>query len=106
MITVSIKELLIYLLLGGGVIAVVELIVLIRKLFPLIPELQKTLENVSQISEDAKEGTKQLKSAVDNAADTTYDVLGFMNRNRSKLGAAASLVNATTSLMNFVGKKK
>ena len=106
MITVSVKELLIYLLLGCGIIAVVELIVLIRKLFPIIPELQKTMENISEITSDAKDGTKQLKNAVGSAADTTSDVLGFMSRNRSKIGAAASLVNATSSLMSFVGKKK
>ncbi|MBQ4506765.1 MAG: hypothetical protein II971_05895 [Firmicutes bacterium] len=106
MVTISIKELLIYILLGCGIIAVVELAVLIRKLFPLIPELQKTLENVSEITSDAKDGTKQFKNAVGNAANTTSEVLGFVGKNRSKLGAAASLVNATTSFMDFVGRKK
>ena len=53
MITISVKELLIYILLGCGIIAVVELIVLLRKIFPLFDPLTRTLEDVSVIVKEA-----------------------------------------------------
>ena len=106
MITISVKELLIYILLGCGIIAVVELIVLLRKLFPLFDPLTRTLEDVSVIVKEAKEGTVQVKEVISNAAGTTQGMLGAVKKNGSKINAATNLVNATTSFMKFVGKKK
>ena len=106
MISISIKELLTYILLGCGIIAVVELIVLIRKLFPLLDPLLRTLEDVSVIAKEAKEGTVQVKNAISSAAGTTQDVLGAVRKNGSKINAATNLINATASFARFVGKKK
>ena len=105
MISISIKELLTYILLGCGIIAVVELIVLIRKLFPLLDPLLRTLEDVSVIAKEAKEGTVQVKNAISSAAGTTQDVLGAVRKNGSKINAATNLINATALLPDSLEKR-
>ena len=105
MITISIQQLLIYILLGVAIIAVAILAVVFARLLPTLKSLAKTMENVEALSTTAKEDLDSVQGIVKNVSRSVSDVTGVIANNRSGLKAATNLVNAAAGLAKLTRSK-
>ena len=105
MITISIQQLLIYILLGVAIIAVAILAVVFARLLPTLKSLAKTMENVEALSTTAKEDLDSVQGIVKNVSRSVSDVTGVIANNRSSLKAATNLVNAAAGLAKLTRSK-
>lgn len=105
MITISIQQLLIYILLGVAIIAIAILAVVFAKLLPTLKSLAKTMENVEALSTTAREDLDSVQGIVKNVTRSVSDVTGVIANNRSNLKAATNLVNAAAGLAKLTRSK-
>ena len=106
MITISIQQLLIYILLGVAIIAIAILAVVFAKLIPTLKSLAKTMENVEALSTTAREDLDSVQGIVKNVSRSVSDVTGVIANNRSSLKAATNLVNAAAGLAKLTRSKE
>ena len=107
MITISIQQLLIYILLGVAIIVLVLLAAVFAKLLPTLKSLAKTMENVEALSTTARDDLDSVQGIVKNVSRSVSDVTGVIANNRSSLKAATNLVNAAAGLAKLTrGKDK
>ena len=105
MITISIQQLLIYILLGVAIIAVAILAVVFARLLPTLKSLAKTMENVEALSTTARDDLDSVQGIVKNVSRSVSDVTGVIANNRSSLKAATNLVNAAAGLAKLTRSK-
>ena len=98
MITISIQQLLIYILLVVAIVAIAVLIVVFTKLLPTLKSLAKTMENVEALSTTAREDLDSVQGII-------TDVTGVIANNKSNLKAATNLVNAAAGLAKLTRSK-
>ena len=98
MITISVQQLLIYILLGVAIIAVAILAVVFARLLPTLKSLAKTMENVEALSTTAREDLDSVQGIVKNVSRSVSDVTGVIANNRSGQRAATTRVNAAAGL--------
>ena len=105
--TISIQQLLIYILLGVAIIVLVLLAAVFAKLLPTLKSLAKTMENVEALSTTARDDLDSVQGIVKNVSRSVSDVTGVIANNRSSLKAATNLVNAAAGLAKLTrGKDK
>ena len=105
MITISIQQLLIYILLGVAIIALAILAVVFARLLPTLKSLAKTMENVEALSTTARDDLDSVQGIVKNVSRSVSDVTGVIANNRSSLKAATNLVNAAAGLAKLTRSK-
>ena len=105
MITISVQQLLIYILLVVAIIAIAALAIVFAKLMPTLKSLAKTMENVEALSTTAKEDLDSVQGIVKNVSRSVSDVTGVIANNRSGLKAATNLVNAAAGLAKLTRSK-
>ena len=105
MITISIQQLLIYILLGVAIIAVAILAVVFARLLPTLKSLAKTMENVEALSTTARDDLDSVQGIGKNVSRSVSDVTGVIANNRSSLKAATNLVNAAAGLAKLTRSK-
>ena len=98
MITISIQQLRIYILLVVAIIAIAALAIVFAKLMPTLKSLAKTMENVEALSTTARDDLDSVQGIVKNVSRSVSDVTGVIANNRSSLKAATNLVNAAAGL--------
>ncbi|MBQ2096519.1 MAG: hypothetical protein II474_11485, partial [Firmicutes bacterium] len=74
MITISVQQLLIYILLVVAIIAIGVLAVVFAKLLPTLKSLAKTMENVEALSTTAREDLDSVQGIVKNVSRSVSDV--------------------------------
>ncbi|MCR4804215.1 MAG: hypothetical protein K5981_00990 [Clostridia bacterium] len=105
MITISVQQLLTYLLLIVAIVAVAILAVVFAKLIPTLKSLSKTMENVAEMSTTAKEDLDSVQGIISNVATTATNISGVVAGNRSTVKAATNLVNAAAGLARLTKNK-
>ena len=105
MITISIQQLLIYILLVVAIVAVGLLAVVFAKLLPTLKSLAKTMENVEALSTTAKDDLDSVQGIISNVTTSVSDVTRVISGNRSQVKAAANLVNAAAGLAKLTKSK-
>ena len=105
MITISVQQLLIYILLVVAIIAVAALAIVFAKLMPTLKSLAKTMENVEALSTTARDDLDSVQGIVKNVSRSVSDVTGVIANNRSGLKAATNLVNAAAGLARLTRTK-
>ena len=105
MITISVQQLLIYILLVVAIIAVAALAIVFAKLMPTLKSLAKTMENVEVLSTTARDDLDSVQGIVKNVSRSVSDVTGVIANNRSGLKAATNLVNAAAGLARLTRTK-
>lgn len=105
-ITLSIGQVLLGLLIIVGVIALIYLIVLLKKLTGTLTELDSVLEDAKKITTVVADKTEKASVLIDNVGETVGQMSGVVKGNQSTIKAATNFVNATTSLVNLVKGKE
>ncbi len=105
MITFSVQDILIWVLLAVAIIAVIMLIKVLASLGPttkslasVLEKLDKTMSDVNEITEQAKTGTIETKAAITSAAASMNDVLKTVRGHKGTIAAATNVINAMSNL--------
>lgn len=127
MITLTVNEILTAILLIVATAALVFLIIVLVKLLPGMKKLNSILDNVEEITTNAKptvekvngiledvssvteatkSGVEGAANLVDNVSDSFSDVFGILSRNRSKVTAATNLINAFVGLTGIMAGRR
>ncbi|MCQ2553926.1 MAG: hypothetical protein MJ150_06450 [Clostridia bacterium] len=113
-ITLTIGQLLTWVLIIVGIIAVIYLIVLLARIVKLtapltdtVTKTNKILDDVSVITQNAADGTTDAKEAVHAASAALKDLSKMMDSNKGTISAVTNLVNASSSIASIAkgGKK-
>lgn len=105
MITISIQQLLIYILLIVAIVVLAILAAVFAKLLPTLKSLAKTMENVEALSTTARDDLDSVQGIVKNVSQSVSDVTGVIASNRSGVRAATNLVNAAAGLAKLTREK-
>lgn len=119
-ITMTVEDILICVLVVVAIAALIMLIVMLKKFSDTANDLSETLEKVNTLLDDSEvlmgEASDILSTAKSTAeiacrsvlrASRTLDAASDIVRsNRSKISAVTGLVNATTSMLSLSDKKK
>ena len=100
MVTIDIKQLLIYALMIAGVILLLFLIVAISNLITTLKKVNGILDDTSAVTKIVHEKAEETKPAVD---DLTKAILGFARSAKGNENAISSLSNLAKSLSSMVG---
>jgi uncharacterized membrane protein len=112
--TFTFTELLTGLLLIAAIVAIIIIIVMLlrlaRNMAPLketVSKLNKVLDDVSVITESAREGTTEAKIAIKKASDSIADLSKIVSTNKGTIAAMTGIINAGSSLASlFSGMQK
>ena len=119
-ITMTVEDILICVLVVVAIAALIMLIVMLKKFSDTANDLSKTLEKVNTLLDDSEvlmgeasdilstaKGTAEIACKSVLRASRTLDAASDIVRsNRSKISAVTGLVNATTSMLSLSDKKK
>ena len=114
-ITLTIGQLLTWILIIVGIVAVIYLIVLLARIVKLtaplndtVTKTNKILDDVSVITQNAADGTTDAKDAIHAASIAIKDLSKVMDTNKGTISAVSNIVNAGSSLASIAkgGKKK
>lgn len=119
-ITMTVEDILICVLVVVAIAALIMLIVMLKKFSDTANDLSKTLEKVNTLLDDsevlmgeasdilsaAKSTTEIACRSVLRASRTLDAASDIVRSNRSKISAVTGLVNAATSMLSLSDKKK
>ncbi|HPX71181.1 MAG TPA: hypothetical protein PL035_03545 [Bacillota bacterium] len=104
MITLSVTELLIGLLIMAGIGVLISLMVLIIKTIPGVAHLQTILKNTSELTSDAVAGVADAKAVVANVKTSVDNICGAVNQ--GKLSSIINIVKAVANMSNAAKNKE
>ena len=88
----------------AGIILLVYLILLIRKLIETLKHVDVILSDAKIVSGVAADKAQKVDVIIDGAADTVGTVVNAVKGNQNMVNAAANFVNATSSLAGMMKK--
>ena len=102
MVTISLTELLVGILVVAAIVLVIYLIVMVGKLLPSLSHLEKILADAEVIVKDVRETSGDAKGAVTKLSASLVDVSDLLKGNKSFVAAGSNLVNAAASLRGLM----
>ena len=106
MITLDVKEVLIYLVLIALFVLIVYLILLVKKLIVTLQKTDKVLEDGGVVSEIAANRATDIDGIVDNVSGVVSGIAAEANSNQGLIKTATDLGKAATSTLNYMKAEK
>ncbi|MDR1953193.1 MAG: hypothetical protein LBQ21_01745 [Clostridiales Family XIII bacterium] len=104
--TVSIKDLLLFLLGAGGVVLIIFLIVCTKNLIHTLKSTNNILKDVEVITQIAADRSKEIDDIVENVSESVGVVAKNLKGNGNLLKTISSVVGLLTSLKGMFSEKK
>jgi len=111
-ITITVEQLLIWVLLFVAIIAIIYVIVLLSRASKMMAPLSETitkansvLDDIKVITSNAKDSTEDARRAVRSASNAIHDVAHILDVNRMPITAITGLAAVGTSLANLSRRK-
>ncbi len=106
MITVDVKELLIYLVLAALLVLIIYLIFLVKKLLKTLDETNKVMDDAGVVSGIAANKATQLDGIIDDVSGVVSGIASEANSNQGLIKTATDLGKAATSTLNYFKDQK
>jgi len=110
-ITITVEQILIWVLLLVAIIAVIYVIVLLARAAKVmvpakdtVEKLNSVLDDVKVITTNAKDSSEDARRALNRASDTLHDVARILDVNKGPIAAVTALIGAGTSLASLSKK--
>ena len=103
-ITLSLKDLLIFLICTGVIVFLGYLVILMKNLVKTVKVTNKILEDTKVVSEIAAKKAVEVDGMVDDVADTVSHFSEMLKGTQSIVSAVSNIVNALGSLSNLIKK--
>ena len=103
-LTITWEGVLLSVLAIAGIVLLVYLIILLRKVIETLKEVDQILADAKVISNVAADKAQKVDGLIDGAADTVGTVVNAIKGNQSMVSAATNFVNATSSFANIMKK--
>jgi hypothetical protein len=104
--TITIKDLMMFLLGSGGVVLIIFLIVMVGNAIRTLKSMTRVLQDVEVISAIAAERTKDLDGVIENVAESVSTVASNLKGKNGLLSTISSVISLLTSLKGFAARKK
>ncbi len=105
-LTITWEGLLLTVLAVAGIILLVYLILLIRKLLDTLKQVDKILLDAKVVSGIAADKANKVDGIIDGVGDTVGNVVNAIKGNQNVVKAATNFVNATSSLAGMFRKSE
>jgi uncharacterized protein YoxC len=105
-ITVTIKDIILFLLGAGGIVLIVYLIVLVANLVKTLKETNKVIEDVSAITDIAAQRAEDIDAIITNVASSAKTVSGNIKGNKNIVATISSVVGIASSIKGLFTKDK
>jgi len=105
MITVSLNDILVGLLLLAATGTLVALMVVLIKAIPGIKDLNRTLENAAKLTDEAVEGVAQAKELVSTLQETAGNFCETAKGKAGSIKTAIEFAKGAAGLVNILKKK-
>ncbi|MBQ4649448.1 MAG: hypothetical protein IJB73_01970 [Firmicutes bacterium] len=103
-LTITWKGVLLSVLGIAGIILLVYLILLIRKLIETLRQVDEIMADAKVVSGVAADKAQKVDGIIEGAADTVGTVVNAIKGNQNMVNAATNFVNATSSLAGMMKK--
>jgi len=111
MVTLSYKDLLIGVLLICAIVLIIYLIGILRKLGPILNNLSQISEDAKKLTAEAINGVDEIKKVSKKAGDgvekissSVGNVVNLLDGNKNTVKALTNITNATAGLVNLFKK--
>lgn len=101
-VTITLKGLLLTLLAVLGMVLLIYLILLIRKLIGTLRQVDEILADAKVVSGVASDKAQKVDGIIDDAGDAVGSIVDAIKGNQSVVAAASSLVNTFSSVIGLV----
>jgi uncharacterized protein YoxC len=105
-ITITIKDIILFLLGAGGIVLIVYLIVLVANLVKTLKGANKIVDDVAAITDIAAKRTEDIDSIITNVASSAKTISGNIKGKDGVTGTVSSIVGILTSLTGLFSKVK
>lgn len=101
-VTITLKGLLLTILAALGMVLLIYLILLIRKLIGTLRQVDEILTDAKIVSGVASDKAQKVDGIIDDAGDAVESIVDAIKGNQSVVAAASSLVNTFSSVAGLV----
>lgn len=103
-ITITWQGVVLTLLAAAGIVFLIYLTVLIKKLIGTLKEVDVILKDAQVVTSIAADKATKVEGIIDGVGDTVENVVNAVRGNQNVVKAATSLVNAVTSMAGMLKK--
>lgn len=103
--TISVKDALLFLIMGGAVVLIIYLIVLIKNVVVTVKHTNQIMADAEVITTIARERTEEINGALDNVVESVSGVATALKGKESVIRSLSSIASAITSVVNMLKKK-
>ena len=105
-VTITLKGILLTVIALLVIVLLIYIIVLIRKLIDSLKRMDAILGDTKTMTKVAADRVQQVDGIVDGIGDTVGQVVDAMRGNQSSIAAATHIIDAGSSLLGILKKKK
>ena len=106
MVTIDVKELLIWLLLLAGVVLIVFLIIAVSNLTRVLKQVSGILDDTSAVTTIVHEKAEETKPLVDDLSGAVMSFASAMKGNESSIASISSISKALSSMVSVIKNSK